>query len=32
MKKTEKDRKKTEKENKNDGSDFVKMRYQIEIL
>ena len=30
--KTEKDRKNMEKENKTDGSDLVKMRYQIQIL
>ena len=30
--KIEKDRKNMEKENKTDGSDFVKMRYQIQIL
>ena len=30
--KTEKDRKNMEKEDKTDGSDLVKMRYQIQIL
>ena len=30
--KTEKDRKNMEKENKTDGCDLVKMRYQIQIL